>query len=221
MDGNGRWAKKRLLPRSAGHRAGAKALEALIDKVNDMGLQYLSVYAFSTENWKRDKGEIDNIMSLLREYMDDYLSKTDNRNVKLKVIGDKTRLDKDLQHKINKIENHTKEKTGLNLIIALNYGGRDEIIRATKNMLNQAIKTGLDLDKIDETYFERFLDTYHIPDPDLLIRTSGEIRLSNFYLWQAAYTEIYSTDVLWPDFNISHLEKAVEVYNGRTRRFGG
>ena len=219
MDGNGRWAKKRLLPRSVGHRAGAKALEALVDEAVKTDLKYLSVYAFSTENWKRDASEVKALMSLMKEYIDEYLASSQNKNVKLRVIGDRTRLDKGLLQSIENIENSTKSKTGLNLIVALNYGGKDEILRAVKKMIEygKTIKT----EEITQAYFAKFLDTKDIPDPELLIRTSGEKRISNFMLWQTAYSEIYYTDILWPDFTIDHLKEAIEVYRNRDRRFGG
>lgn len=221
MDGNRRWAKKRLLPKVAGHRAGAKALENLVNDANEIGLKYLSVYAFSTENWNREQEEVNSLMSLLREYIDDYLKNTKKNNVILKVIGNKKNLETDLQQKINKIEKETKNNTGLTLVIAISYGGRDEIIRATKKLIIQAIKAGIDIESIDESHFERYLDTYGIPSPELLIRTSGEMRLSNFLLWQIPYTEMYFTDTLWPDFTINDLLIAVSEFNKRVRHFGG
>lgn len=221
MDGNGRWAKKRLLPRSAGHKSGAQALKKLAEACEELGLKYLSVYAFSTENWKRDKEEVDYLMNLLREYIEQYIKDSNKNNMKLTVIGDHSVLDKDLQQKISHIQNITKNKQGLNLVIALNYGGRDEIIRAVKKLSTQVIKSNINIDTIDEKFFERYLDTFEIPDPELLIRTSGEQRISNFLLWQTAYTEIYYSDKLWPDFNIDDLKEAVEEYQKRDRRFGG
>lgn len=221
MDGNGRWAKKRLLPRASGHKAGAQALKKLVEACKELELKYLSVYAFSTENWKREKEEVDYLMSLLKEYIEQYIKDSNKNNMKLTVIGDHSVLDKDLQKKISHIQNITKDKQGLHLIIALNYGGRDEIIRAVKKLSKQVIKSNINIDTINERFFERYLDTYPIPEPELLIRTSGEQRISNFMLWQTAYTEIYYSDKLWPDFNIYDLKKAIAVYQKRDRRFGG
>lgn len=221
MDGNGRWANKRILPRSAGHKAGAQTLKKLVKNCEKEGLRYLSVYAFSTENWKREKEEVEYLMKLLREYIENYIRDTNKNNVKLSVIGDRSALDKDLQDKINHVENITKEKQGLHLVIGLNYGGRDEIIRAIKKLSTQVIKSNINLDTLDESLFERYLDTYDIPDPELLIRTSGEQRISNFLLWQTAYTEMYYTDKLWPDFTIEDLREAVSIFQKRERRFGG
>ena len=221
MDGNRRWAKKRFLPASAGHRAGAKALENLVDEANLLGLKFLTVYAFSTENWKREAEEIKGLMSMLRDYFDKNFGIKDEQNIKITVIGDRTLLDQDIIEKISRIEDKTKDNTGLNFIIALSYGGRDEIIRATKKLVTQVIKTNMDIAMIDEAYFIRYLDTYKVPDPDLLIRTGGEQRLSNFLLWQLSYTEMFFTDTLWPDYNIDELTTAISEYNNRTKRFGG
>lgn len=221
MDGNRRWAKKRFLPAGLGHKSGAKALEKLVEETNRLGLRYLTVYAFSTENWKRDSEEIKGLMSLLREYFDQNFGIKDEQNIKITVIGDRTLLDADIQDKVKQLEAKTQKNTGLHFVIALSYGGRDEILRATKKLLNQAIKTNLDINAIDETYFRRYLDTYGIPDPDLLIRTGGEQRMSNFLLWQLSYTEMYFTDVLWPDFSMADLEIAIAEYAKRTKRLGG
>lgn len=221
MDGNGRWAKKRLLPRSAGHKAGAKALENLVDACQAENLKYLSVYAFSTENWRREKEEVQYLMNILREYIKRYINDANKNNIKITVIGDHSILDADLQEKINYIQNTTANKTGLHLVIALSYGGRDEIIRAIKKLSKQVIKSNINIDTIDEKFFERYLDTYNIPDPELLIRTSGEQRISNFLLWQTAYTEMYYTDKFWPDFTIEDLRDAVSKFQKRDRRFGG
>ncbi|MCL1996687.1 MAG: polyprenyl diphosphate synthase [Defluviitaleaceae bacterium] len=231
MDGNRRWAKKRMLPKAAGHRAGAKALENLTKEANKLGLKYLTVYAFSTENWKRDSEEVSGLMSILREYIDNYLKGADRENMRLKIIGDRAALDYDIQQKIKDLENQTKENSGLTLIIAISYGGRDEILRAIKKLVKTEIKDSINaieaidaidtIDTIEATHFERYLDTYQIPDPELLIRTSGEMRLSNFMLWQLAYTEIYFTETLWPDFTIEDLTVAIDDFNQRTRRHGG
>ena len=221
MDGNRRWAKKRLMPGLAGHKAGATALKKLVEDLNKEGLKFLSVYAFSTENWKRDKEEVDHIMALMREYIDDYLSSDDKNAVRLTVIGEKSRLPIDLQDKINHIEKSTIDNKGLRLIVALNYGGRDEIVRAAKKLSTQMIKANINIDDVDEDFFCKFLDTKDIPDPDLLIRTSGEQRTSNFLLWQTAYSELYFTDKLWPDFTLADLKEAVADFQSRKRRFGG
>ncbi|MCL1936412.1 MAG: isoprenyl transferase [Defluviitaleaceae bacterium] len=220
MDGNRRWAKKRFLPKNAGHKAGATALENLVLEAEKIGLKYLTVYAFSTENWNREAEEVSGLMKLLHNYLDKYIDEAKNKNISLRVIGNKDALDKDLQEKIKKTQKTTEGKTGLALNIAISYGGRNEILRASKKLINQAIKTGINIEDIDENYFERHLDTYGIPDPELLIRTSGETRLSNFLLWQLAYTEIYFTDTLWPDFTIKHLLTAVDFYNKRTKNLG-
>ena len=221
MDGNRRWAKKRLLPSSLGHKSGAKALEKLVEDANELGLEFLTVYAFSTENWKRDTDEIKGLMSLLREYFDKNFGIRDEQNIRISFIGDRTLLDADIIEKLSKIEAQTKNHTGLHFVIALSYGSRDEIIRATQKMITQVIKTNVDVSSIDETYFRRYLDTADIPDPDLLIRTGGETRLSNFLLWQCSYTELYFSDRLWPDFTIADLKEAVASYNSRSKRFGG
>ena len=222
MDGNRRWAKKRMLPQHAGHKAGANALETLSEAADALGLNYLTVYAFSTENWQRDQEEVTGLMNLMRDYLDKYFSEPKQRNMRLLIIGDRAALAQDLIEKIEKIEHATQNNTGLTLIIAINYGGRDEIVRATKKLLRQVIKTGHNIDDIDEAYFARHLDisSHSIPDPELLIRTSGELRLSNFLLWQLAYTELYITDTLWPDFTIEHMKQAISEYNKRIRKLG-
>ena len=220
MDGNGRWAKKKFLPRTAGHKAGANALKNLVTECDKIGLKHLTVYAFSTENWKRPEEEVNDLMNLLREYLQNFVNEADRNNIKVNVIGDISKLDIDLQNKILELTELTKNKTGLNLIIALNYGARDEIIRAVKKISNEVLEGKIKANDISENTFEKFLDTYNIPDPELLIRTSGEQRLSNFLNWQIAYTEFYFTDKLWPDFNIDDLLEAVEIFKTRNRRFG-
>lgn len=221
MDGNRRWAKKRLLPSALGHKSGAKALEKLVEEANELGLEYLTVYAFSTENWKREKDEIQGLMALLRDYFDRNFGIRSEQNIKISFIGDRTLLDADIINRLKNIEAQTQHHTGLHFIIALSYGSRDEIIRATQKLIKHVIQTHADIDAIDETYFRRYLDTSTIPDPDLLIRTGGEKRLSNFLLWQASYTELYFSDKLWPDFTISDLKASVDAYNNRSKRFGG
>ena len=221
MDGNGRWAKKRLLPRTAGHAQGARVAEQICDDAWDLGIKYLTIYAFSTENWKRSEEEVGMLMNLLRKYMISSLEKCAKNNVRVRVIGDKTKLASDLQESIANLEEKTKENTGLNFTIAINYGGRDEIVRAVKKLAAKVKDGELEIDNIDEEAFNSFLDTNELPYPDLMIRTSGELRSSNFLPWQIAYSEFYFTDVLWPDFDKKELEKAVEYYNKRDRRFGG
>lgn len=222
MDGNGRWAKKRGLPRSAGHRFGAQKLKEIVLFADEIGLKYLTVYAFSTENWKRPKEEVENLMNLLREFFDTEIENLINKTqIRIRVIGDISKLDKDIQERIINAEQKTKDKTGLCVVIALNYGGRSEIINAVKNLALD-IKSGkIDIEAIDEELFRGYLYTRDIPDPDLLIRPSGEMRISNFLLWQISYTEFWFSNVLWPDFKKEHLLKAIEDYQKRERRFGG
>lgn len=216
MDGNGRWAKKRTLPRSAGHVSGAKTFKDIARYCNKIGLEYLTVYAFSTENWKRSKEEIDNIMNLLRDYLKDAENfKSDN--IKVKFIGNLDPLDEDIKELIKKDEDGSADATGLKLNIALNYGGRDEITRAVKKIIDSGIKS----EDITEDIISQNLDTAGMPDPDFIIRPSGEYRLSNYLIWQSAYAEYWFSDILWPDFKPKHLEKAIEDFNRRNRRFGG
>jgi len=207
MDGNGRWATKRALPRKAGHKAGAEALERIIYAAKDMGLEHLTVYAFSTENWKRSEEEVGAIMDLLRMYLKNYFKKFLNDNVRMDVIGDITRLDKDIQEAILEIEEISKEKTGLSVHIALNYGGRDELRRAVAKIAAEAAEGKLDPANVTEDTITNALDTSGTPDPELLIRTSGEERISNFLLWQIAYSEFYFSEMLWPDFNKTEFRK--------------
>lgn len=221
LDGNGRWAKKRFLPRNMGHAQGSKTVERIIEDAYDMGIKYLTVYAFSTENWKRPKDEVDALMKLLRDYLKTCIKRANKNNMRVRVIGDVTGLIDDLREKIAQLEEASKDNTGINFTIALNYGSRDEMIRAMRTMADDLLSGTLKKEGITEEVFAGYLDTKGIPEPDLMIRTSGEQRLSNFMLWQLAYTEFYFTDVLWPDFNKKELKKAVEYYNGRERRFGG
>ena len=224
MDGNGRWAKKRKMPRTYGHAQGSKTVEKICEDAYKMGIRYLTVYAFSTENWKRPKDEVHTLMDLLRDYMKDCVKTSKKNNMRVRIIGDISKLDKDLQESIRTLEEASKENTGLNFQVALNYGGRDEILRAAKKLASECMKgemTAGTLAQLDETDFENYLDTRGIPAPELLIRTSGELRLSNYMLWQLAYAEFYFTDVLWPDFNKKELQKAIDYYNKRDRRFGG
>ena len=215
MDGNGRWAKKFLMRRSAGHRAGAQALRRLTERMNADGFEMLTVYAFSTENWRRDDEEVAYLMGLMHEYIQQYIDDAEKNNVRMRTIGDVSRLEPSLQGKIAHLTELTKNHDGLTLNIAINYGGRDEIVRAAARLMQQGVKD------VDEAAFEACLDTAGMPDPDLIIRTSGEMRLSNFLLWQAAYAEFVALDVLWPDFRIDDLYQAVGQYQARQRRFGG
>lgn len=221
MDGNGRWAKKRLLPRAMGHSAGANNVEKICKAAWDMGIKYLTVYAFSTENWTRSDDEVSTLMKLLKQYMDGCIEKSRKNNMRVRVIGDVTRLSQDMQEAIRKLEDYSKDFDGLQFQVALNYGGRDEIIRAVKKMAIDSRNGVITPEDITEEDFKKYLDTAEIPDPDLLIRTSGEMRISNFLLWQLAYTEFYFTDVYWPDFDKEELAKAVEYYQNRDRRYGG
>ena len=221
LDGNGRWAKKRLLPRNAGHIQGSKTVEKVCSAAWDLGVKYLTVYAFSTENWKRPQSEVDALMKLLHSYLKDCIKTSTKNNMKVRVIGDITRLSEDLQQKIREVEEVSSANTGLNFTVALNYGGRDEIIRSIRKLAKDVAEGKISSEEIDEGCFESYLDTAGIPDPDLMIRTSGEQRLSNYLLWQLAYSEFYFTDVLWPDFDKKDLEQAIEWYNSKERRFGG
>lgn len=221
LDGNGRWAKKKGMPRNFGHVEGSKNVERICEDAYKLGVKYLTVYAFSTENWKRPKDEVDALMNLLRNYMKTCLKTADKNRMRVRVLGDKTALDEDIRTRIAELEEATKNNDGLCFQIALNYGSRDEMIRAMKTMCRDCKEGNVDIEQIDEKLFESYLDTKGIPDPDLMIRTSGELRLSNYLLWQLAYSEFYFTDVLWPDFTKEELVKAIEYYNARDRRFGG
>ena len=221
LDGNGRWAKKKHMPRTYGHMQGSKVVEDMLYVADDLGIQYFTVYAFSTENWKRSEEEVGTLMSILRKYLKDCVKKSMKNNVRCRVIGRREELSDDIVESINNLEEKTKNNTGLNFTIAINYGGRDEIVRAVQKIA-QDVKEGKIAPKaIDEAMINANLDTKDIPDPDLLIRTSGEQRLSNYPPWQLAYTEFYFTDVFWPDFNREELIKACERYNKRDRRYGG
>ena len=221
LDGNGRWAKAKGMPRNYGHAQGSKNVERICEEAWRMGIKYLTVYAFSTENWSRPKSEVDALMSLLRNYMKTCLKTAAKNDMKVRVIGDKTRLDADIRSWIAELEEATKNNGGLNFQIALNYGSRDEIVRAVRKIARDAKDGKLEPESITSEVISSYLDTHDIPDPDLLIRTSGEERLSNFLLWQLAYSEFYFTDVLWPDFTKEELMKAIEQYNSRDRRYGG
>ena len=216
MDGNGRWAKNRSLPRSAGHVEGAKIFKRIARYCNEIGLEYLTVYAFSTENWKRPKDEVEGIMNLLRNYLKD-AKDFEKENIRVRFIGNLEPLADDIKELIKKDEEGSKNATGLNLNIAINYGGRDEITHAVKNI----IASGVSAEEITEQTISDNLYTSGMPDPDFIIRPSGEYRLSNYLIWQSAYAEYWFSDVLWPDFTPEHLEKAIEEFNRRNRRFGG
>lgn len=221
LDGNGRWAKAKGMPRNYGHQQGSKNVEHICEVAYKMGIKYLTVYAFSTENWNRSKSEVDALMTLLKAYMKTCIRTAKKNKIKVKVIGDISKLEPSLQAQIKNLEESSKDNEGLNFQIALNYGSRDEITRAVKAMMEDCEKGILQPSDIKESTIESYLDTCGIPDPDLLIRTSGEERLSNFLMWQLAYTEFYFTEVPWPDFSKEELEKAIEKYNGRDRRYGG
>jgi undecaprenyl diphosphate synthase len=220
LDGNGRWAKKRMMPRNYGHSQGSKVVEKICEEAYNIGIKYLTVYAFSTENWKRPKEEVDALMSLLDRYLDTSIKTSKKNNMRVRVIGDKSGLSDELRTKIKALEDASKDNTGLQFQVAINYGSRDEIIRAVKALSKDIDEGRIKPDNINEELFSQYLDTGDIPDPDLLIRTSGEQRLSNFLLWQLAYTEFYFTDVLWPDFTKEELLKAVKFYSERDRKFG-
>lgn len=221
LDGNGRWAKKRGLPRNMGHAEGCKVVEQTVEDAARLGIRYLTVYGFSTENWKRSEDEVGALMQLFRYYMKRLLGIAKKNNVRVKMIGERSRFARDIIEGIGRLEDETAQNTGLTFVIAVNYGSRDEIVRAARKMLADAEAGRLTAERLDEQTVSGYLDTAGIPDPDLLIRTSGEQRLSNYLLWQLAYTEFYFTDVLWPDFNKEELIRAIEKYNGRDRRFGG
>lgn len=221
LDGNGRWAKKRMLPRKAGHVQGSKVVEKICEDAYDLGIKYLTVYAFSTENWKRPADEVEALMKLLDKYLKDCIERSSKNNMRVRVLGDISALDEKMQEKIITLEKVSSANTGLNFQVALNYGSRDEMLRAIRKCSSECVSGKMNVNDIDEAYIDSLLDTKGIPDPDLLIRTSGEQRLSNFLLWQLAYTEFYFTDVLWPDFNKKELEKAIDYYAGRDRRYGG
>ena len=221
LDGNGRWAKAKGMPRNYGHAQGSKNVERICEEAWRLGIKYLTVYAFSTENWNRPQDEVDALMNLLRRYMKTCLTTAAKNDMKVRVIGDITRLDEDIRSRILELEEATKNNGGLNFQIAINYGSRDELVRGIRRLAQDCVDNKQDPAEITEAVIERYLDTYGIPDPDLLIRTSGEQRLSNFLLWQLAYTEFYFTDVHWPAFTKEELIKAIEQYNKRDRRFGG
>lgn len=221
LDGNGRWAKAKGMPRNYGHVQGAKTVEVICEEAYKMGISYLTVYAFSTENWNRPKEEVDALMKLLRNYMKTCLQTAKKNRMCVRVLGEKSRLDEDIRSRIAELEEATKDNDGLHFQIAINYGGRDEIVRAVRKLARSVEKGERGADEVTEELLTECLDTAGIPDPDLLIRTCNEQRISNFLLWQLAYTEFYFTPVPWPDFTKDELRKAVEAYNHRDRRYGG
>lgn len=236
MDGNGRWAKAQGKPRTFGHKRGSEVLQEICKEAHLAGVKYLTVYAFSTENWKRSTEEVSFLMTLLRQYLKESIRNAKENNMRVRVIGRREDLEADIRKAIEEMEEATKDFSGLNLQIALNYGGRDELLRAIQKFSNHLLrKAEVSLTKekvdfstlyeevqcIDEISFESYLDTHDIPDPELLIRTSGELRTSNFLPWQLAYTEFYFTPIYWPDFNKTELMKAFDYFGSRERRFGG
>ncbi|MBQ8116506.1 MAG: isoprenyl transferase [Lachnospiraceae bacterium] len=221
LDGNGRWAKAKGLPRNYGHVEGAKTVEKICEEAYKMGIQYLTVYAFSTENWNRPQDEVDALMKLLRNYMKNCLKTAEKNRMCVRVIGDLTGLAEDLQVKIAELMEATKDNDGLHFQIAINYGGRDELVRAVRKLAGKVQAGELAAQDITADMINEQIDTAGIPDPDLLIRTCNEQRISNFLLWQLAYTEFYFTPVPWPDFTKEELVKAVEAYNHRDRKYGG
>ena len=220
MDGNGRWAKARGLPRIMGHKQGAEALRSTLEACRKSGIKYLTIYAFSSENWKRPVIEVSDLMELLRTFLDKEVAALHKNGIKLRVIGDTSKLANDIRSQITTAEELTKDNKEFNLIVALSYGARQEIIHAAQELVKLAISGKIPTDKIDESAISSLLYTNAIPDPDLLIRTAGEQRLSNFLLWQSAYTELYFTPILWPDFTPGHLQEAISEYSNRERRYG-
>ena len=221
LDGNGRWAERRNLPRAMGHKAGCEKLEKTVEDCVRLGVECLTVYAFSTENWKRSALEVGALMKLLRFYMVKLIDVANKNNVKAVMIGDESRFEPDIRKGIKKLIEATKNNTGMVFAFAINYGGRDEIKRAVENIADDVESGKISKSEISEELISSYLDTKDLPDPDLLIRTSGELRVSNFLLWQIAYSEFYITDTLWPDFDKEELLKAIESYSHRQRRFGG
>ena len=221
MDGNRRWAKEKKMDSRLGHKAGAETLEKIASFANKIGLKYMTVYAFSTENWKRTKEEVGALMILLNNYLDKFLNRESLQNVKIRVLGDIHGLDKSLQESIRKLEKKSENNTGLTLNIAFNYGGRDEIVRAVKEISQKVKENEIAIEEIDEELVSKYLYTAGEPEPDLLIRPGGELRISNFLLWQLAYTEFLFIDKYWPDFTEDDLLDAIETFEKRNRKFGG
>lgn len=221
MDGNGRWAKKRMLPRSAGHKAGAQTFRKITRYCSDIGIKHLTVYAFSTENWKRPKDEVSALMNLFKSYLEEALSDFKDDSIVVKFIGDKSVFPDDLKNLMIENEESSKDRNGMVLNIAMNYGSRDEIVRAVKSISEKVVSNKIDINDIDEQLISDHLYTSGQPDPDLIIRPSGEYRISNFMLWQSAYSEYVIMNKLWPDFTSDDLDEALKIYSQRNRRFGG
>ncbi len=221
MDGNRRWAKERGLETKLGHKEGAETLKKIAKYANDIGIKYLTVYAFSTENWKRTKEEVGALMMLLQKYVEEFLKETDSHNMKLNILGDISKLDKNLQNSIAKLIERTKDNTGLTLNIAFNYGGRDEIVKAVKKIATEVKEGNIEVESIDEELVSNSLYTAGQPEPDLLIRPGGEQRISNYLLWQLAYTEFLFIPKYWPDFTEADLDEAISIFDKRNRKFGG
>ena len=220
MDGNRRWARAQGKPISLGHKEGAKTLEKIVRYANKIGLEYITVYAFSTENWKRAEDEVSTLMNLMQSYLDDYSKRADSENIKVKILGNRQGLSEKMKKQIDKCMERTKNNTGITFNIALNYGGRAELIQAVKNIVNEVNQNNISIEDITEQTISDNLYTKGQPDPDLLIRTSGELRLSGFLPWQSVYTELLFIDKNWPDFNEEDLDKAIEEYQKRNRKFG-
>ena len=220
MDGNRRWAKKKNLPVKLGHRQGAETLKKIVRHANSIGLEYITVYAFSTENWKRSEDEVNSLMLLLKNYLDDFAKEADTENIVIRVLGDLEPLSDELKKSISATIERTKNNTGTIFSIALNYGGRDEIVHAVKNIAKKVKNNEIDISDINEDLVSNNLYTKNMPDPDLLIRTSGELRLSGFLPWQLVYSEFVFMDKLWPDFSNEDLDKAIEIFASRHRKFG-
>lgn len=221
MDGNGRWATRRGLPRSAGHAAGAKTLDKITRCAEKLGVRYVTVYAFSTENWKRPKDEVQALMKLMIDYLDDYKRVLGGENIRIRIIGKREELSEEINRKIDIVEENTKENDKITLTIAINYGGREEIVNAAKQLCQKVADGEISTDDINEDMLSKHMYTSFMPDPDFIIRPSGELRLSNFLLWQSAYTEFWYSDICWPDFSESDLHQAVLDFQNRNRRFGG
>ena len=221
LDGNGRWAKAKGMPRSYGHVKGCANLETVCDYMKELGVKYVTVYAFSTENWKRPEEEVGALMQLFRFYAKRLLAMAEKNNIRVRMIGERGRFAPDIVDAINVLEEKTKKNTGMTFVIAVNYGSRDEITRAVRKIMTDVEEGKIAPEDMTEEVFASYLDTAGIPDPDLMIRTSGELRLSNYLLWQLAYSELYVTECLWPDFNKEELLNAIRQYNKRERRFGG
>lgn len=220
MDGNGRWAKQHNLSRNKGHKKGAEVLKKISKYADKIGIKCITVYAFSTENWNRPQEEVDGLMGLLRDYLDSYLKDIKKQNIRIRILGDIEGLPQDIQEKVAKLHKLSENTTGLCMNMAINYGGRDELVRAFKKIAKRLEDNHFSIDQIDEDMITNCLDTATLPDPDLMIRTSGEIRTSNFLPWQLAYSEFYFTPCLWPDFTTKEFDEAIEAYNQRKRRFG-